>query len=99
MPYRTFKTDRDREAAKARNPSLVDRIKNKFFTPKEATGPVPLTSEKLKSMYNAELRINNLSVFLFYLIKSIKRVILPPTPLTLQFQALLGKRQQTKLIK
>ncbi|CAL8109420.1 unnamed protein product [Orchesella dallaii] len=50
VPYRTFKTKRDLDAAKARNPSLIDRIRDKLFPPKEIAPPIPLTSEKLKTI-------------------------------------------------
>lgn len=49
VPYRTFKTKRDQDAAKARNPSLIDRLRDKLFPPKEIAPPVPISSEKLKS--------------------------------------------------
>src|SRR5271154_1499450 len=55
VPFRTFKTKRDSEAAKEGNPNLFARIKNKLFPSRlnnlnVANSPSTMTSDKLKGI-------------------------------------------------
>jgi hypothetical protein len=57
VPVRTFKTKRDVQAANERNPSLMSRVKDKFFPASKgaegaaASGTTPASSDKLKGTH------------------------------------------------